>query len=262
MKPILTLCLLALLVFPTFAQSRFLFGVKMDAGLAGVSGKEMLQLRDIDEIRTTYKPGLSASIGLVSEYYLDEGRRLGVSVGLLSNFSAYTQHENLKVRDFFTQELSGEVETDKTFRLVNFQVPVKLLYRHKKMTFSLGIVNNWLGLAELKEESRSRGINPTTAWFEAPSVTISTSDLGNPKKPGSSFFEFGTSLDHRYTPQILFGLAYKIRDNLSLGLEFTNQLRANYLHHSAFDIDVVFFEKHEFKHNALSLSLIWWTEKK
>ena len=262
MKPLLSFCLFSLLAFPILSQSRFSFGVKMDAGLAGVSGKETIQPRDIDEIRTSYKPGFSASVGLVSEYYLDAHKHFGVSVGVLSNFSAYTQHENLKVRDFFTREVSGEVQTDKTFRLVNFQAPVKLIYRHKKMTFSLGVINNWLGFAEFEQQSRSRGFNPTTTWFEARSTTISTSSLGKPVRPESSFIELGTGLDHRYTPQILCGVAYKIRDNLSLGLEFTNQLRANYIHHASVDIDIVFFGNHEFKHNALFLSLIWWTERK
>jgi len=260
MKPLLSFCLFLLLAFPILSQSRFSFGVKMDAGLAGVSGKETIQPRDIDEIRTSYKPGFSASVGLVSEYYLDKHKHFGVSAGLLSNFSAYTQHENLKVRDFFTREVSGEVQTDKTFRLVNFQAPVKLIYRHKKMTFSLGVINNWLGFAELEQQSRSRGLNPTTAWFEARSTTISTSSLGEERRPESSFIELGTGLDHRYTPQILCGVAYKIRDNLSLGLEFTNQLNTNYIYHNAIDIDLFLLETHEFKHNALFLNLIWWTE--
>lgn len=262
MKPILTLCLFSLLASPTFSQSRFYFGVKMDAGLAGVSGKEILEQMDFVETRTSYSPGLSASVGLVSEYYLDEHLHFGVSVGLLSNFSSFIQHDQILLQDFTAQHVVGEVDRSNIFRLFNFQAPVKLVYRHKKMTFSLGVTNNWLGFAELEGQSRSRGLNPTTAWFDGSSATISTSSLGNQKKLESSFFEVGTNLDHRYTPQILCGIAYKIRDNLSLGLEFTNQMRANYIYHSAVDLDVVFFEEHEFQHNALFLSLIWWTEQK
>ncbi|MFM9948375.1 MAG: hypothetical protein ACKV1O_10590 [Saprospiraceae bacterium] len=262
MKPILTLCLFSLLASPTLSQSRFSFGVKMDAGLASVSGKEFLEQMDFVETRTSYSPGLSASVGLVSEYYLDEHLHFGVSVGLLSNFSSFTQQQQLLLQDFTGQNVVGEVDKDNIFRLVNFQAPVKLVYRHKKMTFSLGVINNWLGFAELEGQSRSRGVNPTSAWFDGSSVTISTSTLGKQQSTQSSFFELGTNLDHRYTPQILCGVAYEIRNNLSLGLEFTNQLRANYIYHSDVQIDLVFFEEHKFKHNALFLSLIWWTETK
>ncbi len=262
MKPLLSFCLFSLLAFPTLSQSRFSLGVKMDAGLAGVSGKEILEQMDFVETRTSYSPGLSASVGLVSEYYLDEHLHFGVSVGLLSNFSSFIQHDQILLQDFTGQHVVGEVDRSNIFRLFNFQAPVKLVYRHKKMTFSLGVINNWLGVAEVERQSRSRGLNPTTAWFDGSSATISTSSLGNQKKPESSFFEFGSKLDHRYTPQILCGVAYKIRDNLSLGLEFTNQLRANYIYHGAVELDVVFFETHEIKNNALFLSLIWWTEQK
>lgn len=234
----------------------------MDAGLAGISGKELNAfIAGNSEIKTTYVPGLSASIGLVSEYYLDEGKHLGVSVGILSNFSAHTKHIESKFRDFFTQKIIAESESDFTFKLVNFQVPVKVVYRHKKMAFSFGMINNWLAAAELKQQFRSRGLNPETAWFEEPPTTISSSTVGN-QALESSFIELGTRLDHRYTPQILFGVAYSIKNNLSLGLEFTNQLRNNYIHRTIFDIDVIILEKHEFKHNALNLSLIWWTERK
>jgi len=262
MKPILTLCLFSLLAFPTLSQSRFSFGVKMDAGLAGVSGKKLLEQMEFLETRTSYSPGLSASIGLVSEYYLDKHLHFGVSVGLLSNFSSFIQHDQILFKDFTGQQVVGEVDRDNKFRLFNFQAPVKLVYRHKKMTFSLGVINNWLGFVELERQSRSRGLNPTTAWSEGRSVTISTSSLGEEHRLESSFIELGTRLDHRYTPQILCGVAYKIRKNLSLGLEFTNQLRANYLYNNAIDIDLFLIETHEFQHNALFLSLIWWTETK
>lgn len=262
MKPLIPFCLFSLLAFPTLSQSRFSFGVKMDAGLAGVSGKEFLEQMEFLETRTSYSPGLSASVGLVSEYYLDEHLHFGVSVGLLSNFSSFMQHDQILFKDFTGQQVVGEVDMDKKFRLFNFQAPVKLVYRHKKMTFSLGVINNWLGFAEIERQSRSRGLNPTTAWFEGRSATISTSKLGEERRPESSFIEIGTALDHRYTPQILCGVAYKIKKNLSLGLEFTNQLRANYIYHNTIDIDLFLLETHEFKHNTLYLSLIWWTEQK
>jgi len=262
MKQLFTFCLFSLLAFPTLSQSRFSLGVKMDAGLAGVTGKKSVKFRGDGEIRTTYRPGLSASIGLISEYYLDEHKRFGLGVGLLSNFSAYTRQDRQKFRGFNTQQIFSERKTDITFSLVSFQAPVKLLYRHKKFTFSLGLVNSWLGFVEMKRQSRSRWLDPPGEWVESPVVTISNSIFGEPEMSESNFVVLETSLERRYMPQILYGVAYKIKNNLSLGLEFTNYLRANHINHTTLDIDAISVGKDEFKHNALTMSLIWWTERK
>ncbi len=259
MKPLIPFCLLTLLAFPALSQSRFSFGVKADVGLAGIE-PEKFQMKQSSELTTSYTPGLSASMGLVGAYYFDQQKRLGVSVGLLSNSSTYTLQETHKVPAISSSpELRGESNSSNRFKLVNLLAPVKLTYRFEKASFSLGLLNTWHLFADLKEQSRFRNINPDTEWeeefmFETSTGEVTVSDGG--------FFKTTMTFESRYTPQILLGVAFEISNTLSIGLEYTDYLRDNNLILEVAALDGTDqIREVGFRHNALTLSLTWLVEQ-
>lgn len=259
MKQLLSFCLFSLLAFPIFSQSRLSFGVKADAGLAGIE-KENFQTLESSTLTTSYTPGLSASIGLVGAYYFGQQKRLGVSVGLLSNFSTYTLHKSHKFPAVSSSsQLHIEHNTASTFKLVNFLTPVKLNYRYKKATFSLGLLNTWHLFTEFTHHSRFRDINPTSEWEHE--FTFMT-DTREGRGLSMGIAQTKVTFKHRYTPQMLFGAAYEIGHAWSIGLEYAGYLRANELTQGIITADPDdYVTLVEFQHNTLTMNLTWWFDQ-
>lgn len=199
-------------------------------------------------------------MGLVGAYYFDQQKRLGVSVGLLSNSSTYTLQERHVVPTVSSSSaLLVERNSLNTFKLVNLLAPVKLICRYEKVSFSLGLLNTWHLFANLKEQLRFRNIDPPTEWGEE--FTSETSTKEENMSEGG-FFKTTMTFERRYTPQILLGVAFEISNTLSIGLEYTDYLRDNNLRLEVAALDGTDqIREAGFRHNALTLSLTWWVEQ-
>ncbi len=250
MKSKITFVLLDFITATTFSiaqtQKHFSAGLKAEVGMTGfISGSSMTIPGDFLHT-TTFRNGLSGSLGITGEYYFGEKKVLGLELGVLANYASFdrtTEHQSLGN----TFDIETRLRND--YEFYNLTLPLKINYRYKKITFSIGMAPYWHVYSSIRNYSNWRA-NNAAEWSEDIEVRHVEAWITD----GGKTRGLGTLLDRSMSLHAIAGIQVQLTKSLTVGASYTNQLEENKIVDTFQHLDVITVTHYPFKYSSAMLT--------
>ncbi|MEO1263304.1 MAG: hypothetical protein AAFZ15_31130 [Bacteroidota bacterium] len=243
------LLLAALTLFPLMASSQMTFDFHLvaQAGWSGLEKDKPIVDTPFEETRERV-PGLNATLGVECKAFFKDRDRWSVNAGILYNYASFETH----------YESNGVILTamaKDTSRAFNIKLPLSLSFHLRRLSFSAGIVANYHLLTEVRRGLQTRIVTDVGEQLFESYVVFNDKDRND--------YDFGiydeVFVERRFDLQYNFRLSYQVQERLTLGIEYFDYFRDNFMvqrgkYSNPGNYQFEFFRTFS---NSLSLSVYW-----